>query len=102
MGGLRQWGTVELPVAAPDNGVWAGTGVESGLFNASAAAEGTHTLTYAVIDEAGCANEAELPTEVVAPIEFDLGPKVHACERSRDWSFSRPQQRWQASGKARV
>ena len=73
-------GTVEFPVATPDNGVWAGTGVESGLFNASAVAEGTHTLTYAVIDETGCANEAELPTEVVAPIEFDLGPKVHACE----------------------
>ena len=73
-------GTVDLPAATPDNGVWAGTGVESGLFNASAAAEGTHTLTYAVIDEAGCANEAELPTEVVAPVEFDLGPKVHACE----------------------
>ena len=36
--------------------------------------------SYAVIDEAGCANEAELPTEVVAPIESDLGPKVHACE----------------------
>lgn len=73
-------GTVELPAAIPDNGIWAGTGVESGLFDASAAAEGTHTLTYAVIDETGCANDVEMPTEVVAPIEFDLGPKVHACE----------------------
>ena len=45
-----------------------------------AAAEGTHTLTYAVIDETGCPHEAEVPTEVVAPMEFDLGPKVHACE----------------------
>ena len=31
-------GTVELPAATPDNGIWAGTGVESGLFNASTAA----------------------------------------------------------------
>ncbi len=73
-------GTVELPAAMPDNGIWAGTGVESGLFNASAAAEGTHMLTYAVIDDTGCANEAELPTEVVAPVQFDLGPKLHACQ----------------------
>ncbi len=73
-------GTVDLPEAIPNGGIWSGTGVESDVFNASAAAAGVHDLTYAVVDDSGCANEAVMQTEVVAPVEFDLGPKVHACE----------------------
>jgi PKD repeat protein len=73
-------GTVELPVATPEGGSWSGTGVEWGVFNAEAAAEGVFALTYAVVDESGCTNEAVMQTEVVEPLDFDLGPKVHACE----------------------
>ena len=73
-------GAVELPVVIPDNGVWSGTGVETGLFNSSDTAAGTHVLTYAVVDESGCENEATLPVEIVEPIDFDLGSKIHTCE----------------------
>jgi len=72
-------GSVELPVASPENGLWSGSGVEFGLFDASTGGPGTFSLTYAVVDDEGCANEAEMLTEVVSPIELDLGPKIHAC-----------------------
>lgn len=72
--------TIDLPAAMPETGTWSGSGVTSSVFNASALATGLHVLTYSVVDEAGCANAADLQTEVVAPIDFDLGPKLHACE----------------------
>jgi len=54
----------ELTGATPEGGVYEGEGVVDGMFDASLAGVGSHTITYTVIDEFGCSGECEFSINV--------------------------------------
>ena len=55
-------------------------GVAGDAFVPASASGETANLEYTYEDTNGCANGATLVAELVAPLEMDLGPKLHACE----------------------
>jgi len=50
--------TLVLAGGSPSGGIYSGTGVSGGSFNASVAGLGTHTITYTYTDTDGCVNTA--------------------------------------------
>jgi hypothetical protein len=59
-------GNTNLVLAAghPAGGSWSGPGVSEGIFNATVAGIGTHTLTYSYTDAGGCTAAASQPITV--------------------------------------